>query len=131
MTGYRVYLENIEQPGFEIVYNGVRQSTQTSLTLTAPQIQPSQYYRLKLQSKNCGLFSEGIFLTAASGSVPDRPPIAPYVWSYDSPSAMTIMWEKPGYDGGFRVTSYKLYVDGSFIVLNPSFNYHQLTGLTL
>jgi hypothetical protein len=48
VTGYRVYLENIASPGWQLVYNGVNQSTQTMLTLTAPEIEPSQYYLLKI-----------------------------------------------------------------------------------
>jgi len=38
---------------------------------------------------------------------------------------MTVKWLRPEYDGGFEVTSYKLYVDNSVEVeLNPSLNYH-------
>jgi hypothetical protein len=85
-------MENIEKPGLKIVYNGVTSSTKTSVTLTYPEIKPGQYYKLKLQSKNCGLFSEGTYLTLASGSVPSQPPIAPYLFSYDNKTAMTIKW---------------------------------------
>ena len=45
---------------------------------------------------------------------------------------MTIKWDSPEYDGGFEITSYKLYIDNSVQAqLNPSLNYYQLTGLTL
>jgi|LakMenE01Jun11ns_1017448.scaffolds.fasta_scaffold8020119_1 hypothetical protein len=53
-----------------------------------------------LLAKNCGLFSSAVYLKAASASVPDAPPQAPRVLSYDSPTAMTVKWVWPKYDGG-------------------------------
>lgn len=45
---------------------------------------------------------------------------------------MTVKWSSPIYDGGFPITSYKLYVDNSEEVeLDPSVNVYQLTSLTL
>lgn len=41
-------MEDIKQPGLKIVYNGVQQSTVTSLTLEYPQVRPGQYYKFKL-----------------------------------------------------------------------------------
>ena len=74
-------------------------------------------------SKNCGLFSEESILPVASGSEPSQPPSAPTVQSYDSSSAMTVAWDAPEYDGGFAVTSQKLYVDNMVLVeLNPTLN---------
>jgi hypothetical protein len=70
-------MEDVNNPGYLTVYNGVQQSTRTQVTLTYPQVQPSRYYRLKLQSKNCGYLSVGTYLVIASGSVPDQPPTAP------------------------------------------------------
>lgn len=54
VEGYRVLLEDILQPGFQVVHNGIRSSSTTSLTLGYPTIRPSRYYRLLLQAKNCG-----------------------------------------------------------------------------
>jgi len=59
VTGYLIQMEDIDMPGYLTVYEGVQQSTQTQVTLTYPNVQPSRYYRLKLQSKNCGYFSAG------------------------------------------------------------------------
>jgi hypothetical protein len=70
VLGYRVWMENILEPGLKIVYNGIKQSTQTKLTLYYPNVKPGQYYKFLIQSKNCGLFSAGESLTLASGSVP-------------------------------------------------------------
>ena len=45
---------------------------------------------------------------------------------------MTVTWDAPAYDGGFVVTSQKLYVDNTVEVeLNPTLNWYQMTGLTL
>jgi hypothetical protein len=135
VTGYRVWLENILEPGMKIVYNGVQQSTQTSLSLSYPTIRPGQKYKFFIQSKNCGLFSEGAYQTIASGKEPDQPPVAPDVLTYDSTTEMTIHWEAPSYDGGFSVEKYTLYVAGTptdlEADLNPSLNYLRLTGLVL
>jgi hypothetical protein len=46
VIGYRVWMENIEEPGLKIVYNGVSSSTKTSVTLTYPNVKPGQYYKL-------------------------------------------------------------------------------------
>ena len=125
-------MENILEPGLKIVYNGIKQSTQTKLTLYYPNIKPGQYYKFLIQSKNCGLFSAGESLTLASGSAPQSPPTAPYVLTYDSATEMTVKWDAPLYDGGFPITSYKLYVDNSEEVeLDPSLNWYQLSALTL
>jgi hypothetical protein len=71
-------------------------------------------------------------LTLVSGVEPDRPPIAPYILSYDSSSSMTVKWQEPDYDGGFPSLYYRLYVDNTVEVeLDPSINFYQLTGLTL
>jgi titin len=132
VTGYRVYLENIAHPGLQLVYNGINQSTQTSLTVTAPNIAGGNYYLFKLQSKNCGLFSTGTEITVPSGSRPDQPTQAPYILSYDSPTEFTVRWHAPLYDGGFRILFYDLYVDNSVhIELDSSINTFKLENRVL
>ena len=54
VEGYRVLSEAILSPGFAVVYDGIRSSSTTSLTLSYPTITPSKYYKLLLQAKNCG-----------------------------------------------------------------------------
>ena len=45
---------------------------------------------------------------------------------------MTVKWQAPNYNGGFSITSVKVYVDNVELVeLNQSLNYYQMTGLTL
>lgn len=126
-------IEDITYPGFLVAFDGKVMSTQTSYTLRAPKIQPGHYYKLKMQSKNCGLLSDGdqAVLTVAAASVPNAPG-SPYVLSYDSTTSVTVIWEQPTYDGGLSVTSYSLYVDDQVLVsLNPSLNYHTIDSLTL
>ena len=79
-------MEDIEKPGYRTVYNGVTSSTQTQFSISAPEIKPSKYYRLAIQSKNCGLYSDETYITVASGSVPTSPAAAPVVASYDTPT---------------------------------------------
>ena len=55
-------------------------------------------------------------IDVASGRQTDKPPIAPYILSYDSASTMTVKWQKPDYDGGFPPLFYRLYVDNSMEV---------------
>jgi len=132
VTGYQIWIENISEPGFNLAYDGVSRSTQTSFTISYPYIQPGLYYKLKLFSKNCGLFSDSTLLTVASGSVPAQPPKAPYILSYDSSSSMTVKWDCPKDDGGFSIRGYRLYVDDSVEVeLDPSANVFQLNSLIL
>lgn len=69
IEGYRAYLEDIESPGYTIVYNGIKQPYVVSFTLSQPTIQAGKYYNIKVVSKNCGLFSEEQVLAVASGSV--------------------------------------------------------------
>ena len=71
VEGYRVLLEDILNPGYTVVYNGTRASTTTSISLAYPIITPSRYYKLLLQTKNCGqVLSTGVALTVASASIP-------------------------------------------------------------
>lgn len=76
--------------------------------------------------------SAGATILVTSGAEPEALTEAPFVSSYDSPTAMTVKWAAPSYDGGFTITSVKVYVDNSELVeLNQSLNYYQMTGLTL
>lgn len=129
IEGYRAYLEDIANPGFTLVYNQLKTSTATSLSLSVPTIKPSTYYRIKIQAKNCALFSSGAFITLASATVPSQPDL-PKVDSYVSATDLLISWSRPKSDGGFAITSYRLYVDNALLVeLNPSLNFYQLGSL--
>jgi hypothetical protein len=100
-------------------------------TLRKPQIQPAHTYKLKLKSKNCGLYSNGDSLVVMAAGVPSTSG-KPYVLSYDSVSSMTIRWAQPDSNGGHPVTSYTVYLDDTPLVsLNPSLNYYTLDSLTL
>ena len=78
IEGYRVLLEDILEPGYKVAYDGVRSSTTTTFTLGYPTIRPSRYYKLLLQTANCGeVLSSGVALTVASASAPTRISRAP------------------------------------------------------
>lgn len=117
-------MEDILSPGMNIVYNGITLSTTTQFTIAYPNIQPSKYYKFLLQSKNCGQYSSGVYLTVASGSVPATISAAPTVKSFDSSTAMTVQWIAPSSNGGFAVTSYKVYINNSpTYSVSPAYNY--------
>ena len=84
--------------------------------LSPPQIRASKYYKVRVHAVNCNLESPGVTIVVTSGSAPDAPPEAPYVFSYDSSSAMTVKWTSSLYDGGFPITSVKVYVDNAELV---------------
>ena len=114
------------------MYNGQSKSAITRFVLTHPSISASKYYKVRVYSLNCSLQSAGITITVASGSVPEAPQSAPFVFSYDSTEAMTVKWTAPMYNGGFPITALKVYVDNNELTeLNQSLNYLQMTGLTL
>ena len=133
VEGYRVLLEDILAPGFRVAYDGTRSSTTTAITLRYPTIRPGRYYKLLLQTANCGqVLSTGTALTAASASAPSQIVKAPQLQSYDSAASMTIAWDDPAYSGGFSVLAFKVYVDNNlWEELDPSKNTLQLTGLDL
>ena len=111
IQGYIGYLEDIEEPGFNQVYNGMNQSAITRFVLTYPSIKASKYYRVRVQAINCSLKSAGSTIKVTSGAEPVALTNAPIVFSFDNPTSMTIRWEPPAYDGGFPITSMKVYVD--------------------
>jgi len=132
IEGYRIYIEEVAHPGYRLVYNGLRSPQISTVSLTQPTIKPSLYYKVLILAKNCGLFNSGVTLTAQSASIPSTPPAAPQVVSYDSAEELTVDWQSPIFDGGFSVTSYKLYVDNvEEVELDPSINWYQLSGLEL
>ena len=53
-------MEDILNPGFNVVYNGLTLPTVTQFTIANPDIQPSRYYKFIVQAKNCGRFSTGV-----------------------------------------------------------------------
>lgn len=124
VTGYTAFLEDVESPGFTQVYNGETQSAITRLALSFPIIKASKYYKVRVHSVNCSLKSAGEIIIVTSGSEPGKPAQAPFVFSYDSTTAMMLKWSAPSTSGGFPITSMKLYVDGSELVeLNQSQNF--------
>ena len=48
-----------------------------------------------------------------SDNIPDAPPVAPFVFSYDSSEAMTVKWTSSTYNGGLLITKVRVYVDNS------------------
>jgi hypothetical protein len=54
IEGYQVLIEDIHDPGYQLAYNGSRSSLVTAVTIGYPRIQPSHYYKLLLQTINCG-----------------------------------------------------------------------------
>ena len=133
VEGYRVLLEAVLSPGYMVVYDGIRSSSTTALTLSYPTVRPSRYYKLLLQAKNCGqVFSSGVALTVASASAPLPIVDAPVIVSYDDLASMTIGWDDPPSSGGFSVLSAHIYVENSlWASVDASKNTYQMTGLTL
>lgn len=132
IEGYRMLLEDVLSPGYAVVYDGVRSSSTTSLTLSYPTVTPSRYYKLLLQAKNCGqVYSTGTAITVASASVPAQIVDAPVIVSYDDASSMTIGWEDPPSSGGFPVLTFTIYVDNNALAtVDASKNTYQMTSLT-
>ena len=84
--------------------------------LAYPTIKASKYYKVRVNAINCSLMSDGSTITVTSGSKPEAPSTTPYVLSYDSTEAMTIKWQANTYNGGFSITSVKVYVDNAELV---------------
>lgn len=128
VEGYRVLMEDTHEPGLKIVYDGPKSSTTTSYTLRYPTIRASRYYKLLLQSKNCGeVLSPGRSLTVASASVPSQIERAPHVVSYDAPTLMTVGWANPPSGGGFEVLNYKIWLDNNVVAtLEASKNTYEI-----
>jgi hypothetical protein len=124
-------MEDILAPGMSVVYDGSKASTITHLTLGYPTITPSRYYRLQLQSKNCGqVYSTPVFLTVASASVPAQIVNAPFVVSYDDATTFTIGWSDPPSSGGFAVLDYTVYRDNAnYATIDASQNIAVITGV--
>jgi hypothetical protein len=96
-----MYLETVDAPGFNLVYNGIRDTAVTNYILEQPTVAPRTKYRAHLQSKNCGHYSTGIYLSFATGSVPSQIPEAPALVRFDSTTAFTVSWKAPESDGGY------------------------------
>ena len=128
-------MEDILLPGFRLVYNGLTLSTVTQFTIANPDIEPSRYYKFKVQAKNCGRFSTGINsqITVASASFPSKILRAPRLVSFVSSSSMMISWLAPPFNGGFPILNYKLYVNNALLDPNveATEKTYLLTSLTL
>lgn len=123
LEGYRLYIEDVNDPGDVLVYDGSLISSVTSKTVSSPYIEASQEYKFTLQAKNCGYFSDGATLTTYSASVPSKIENEAKVASYDSTTAMTVEWEDSPSNGGFAIENYLVYVDNNLqATLDASIN---------
>lgn len=103
IEGYRLYIEELNNPGYQLIYNGIVLSSIMSYTISYPDIKPSTHYRLMLQAKNCGQFSTGTTLKVSSASKPSTIVQAPTIVSYGTTS-LSISWVPPESNGGFAVS---------------------------
>lgn len=90
LEGYRLYIEDVSNPGSILVYDGSLVSSVTQKSISAPYIEASKEYVFSIESKNCGYYSDPITLNAFSASVPSTILTPASVLSFDSTTAMTI-----------------------------------------
>ena len=70
LEGYRLYIEDVSEPGAVLVYDGSLVSSVTKKTISTPYIEASKEYLFSIQAKNCGYYSDATTLNAYSASVP-------------------------------------------------------------
>ena len=104
-------MEDVNSPGYSLIYDGSLMSSVTKYTVTSPFIGSSKEYKFLVQSKNCGYYSAGVTLNAQSGSVPSRITPAPTVQTYDSATDLTVTWSPPSSNGGFTIEDFNIYLD--------------------
>ena len=130
--GYRIFMEDQLNPGFSLVYDGSLSPEITAFTIRYPLIKPSQGYNFIINSKNCFWYSSDLDVSAITASVPDAIQSLPFIINYASSSSVTLGFNSPMNDGGFPITSFKLYVNNNFNVSLSKDEPHTyvLTGLT-
>jgi hypothetical protein len=71
-------------------------------------------------------------ITVITASVPDAIQSAPFIINYESSNSIKIGFSSPLKDGGFPITSFKLYVDNNFnqTLTKDEPHIHILSGLT-
>lgn len=103
-------MEDILKPGYVLIYDGSKASTGTSFTVSYPNIKPSQGYRFKVKTKNCGVgemgLSTGSEISTKSGSVPDVLENAPMIKEYVDATNLKVSFNPPAKSGGYPITSF-------------------------
>ena len=106
-------MEDILIPGFNVVYQGF----QTSAIIT---VSASKTYRFQVSAIACRMTSPVSELTVKSGSVPSKILSAPIVSSYPSATSSILSFTPPVSNGGYGISSFKVYLDNNLnMTLNP------------
>ena len=132
IEGYQIFMENIESPGFSLVYDGITNSHITSYSLLRPTIGAAETYNFKLRDKNCGYYSSNVSLSATAASKPSAP-LNVKLSAIVSTTSSNVSWEVPESNGGMPITVYNIYKDSTLLesVTGSSTTLYTFTGLTL
>ena len=104
---YKLWMEDILDPGFNLVYNGFATSAEISVLA-------SKTYKFQVAAVACRMTSSTADLTVLSGSVPTKIANAPTVSSYPSATSAIISFEPPASNGGYAITEFRVYVDNNY-----------------
>ena len=63
-------MEDILEPGYQLIYDGSRSSEITKFTIEYPLIKPSLSYNFKINSKNCFWYSSDLIFNTLTGAEP-------------------------------------------------------------
>ena len=132
IAGYRLYMEDTTQAGFGLIYDGSKNSAMLTYSVTAPTITAARTYNFRVEAIACGLASSNATISAKAGSKPDKLAQAPIVQSYIASSSAKISFTPPANDGGYEITSFKVYIAGTLNQTLTPIGPHEftLTGLT-
>ena len=113
IAGYRLWMEDTIQAGFRIIYDGSKNSAMLTYSVITPTITAARTYNFQVEAIACDLTSTAATISAKAGSRPDKLAQAPVVQSYIAVDSVKISFTPPANDGGFEITSFKVYLAGT------------------
>ena len=132
VTGYIIYYELADSPGFSTLYDGRYISHLLNYAVIRPIISASKSYRFKIQSRNCGYYSDNVTISVKAAGVPDVP-TSLKVSSILSTTSVIISWTAPASNSGSAIMYYTIYKNNAALgtVAGSSTTTYTLVGLTL
>ena len=104
-------MQDFYYPSLTLIFDGSNNSAMLEYSVISPTISASKTYQFAVETITWGLVSTQTTIIVKSGSVPAKMTSITTITSYISPDSVSISFVPPTNNGGYSITSFKIYKD--------------------